>query len=104
MRESILDLSLAIVLGFAFALLALAYFDCLFIWKVFKMLDSFSHPKYAIVRQGYTEQDVWREVLGQSEPLHCFSIVGGIIDAPNVIPAGSMKSSPHGCFLTPSFR
>lgn len=31
MRESILDLTLAIVLGFAFALLALAYFDCLFI-------------------------------------------------------------------------
>jgi large-conductance mechanosensitive channel len=31
MRESILDLSLAIVLGFAFALLALAYFDCLYL-------------------------------------------------------------------------
>ena len=31
MRETILDLSLAIVLGFAFALLALAYFDCLYL-------------------------------------------------------------------------
>ena len=31
MRETILDLTLAIVLGFTFALLALAYFDCLFI-------------------------------------------------------------------------
>ena len=31
MRESILDLILAIVLGLAFAVLALAYFDCLFI-------------------------------------------------------------------------
>ena len=31
MRESLLDLTLAIVLGFAFALLALAYFDCLYI-------------------------------------------------------------------------
>ena len=30
MRESILDLSLAIVLGLAFAVLALAYFDVLF--------------------------------------------------------------------------
>ena len=31
MRESILDLSLAIVLGLAFAVLALAYFDCLYL-------------------------------------------------------------------------
>ena len=31
MRDTILDLSLAIVLGLAFAVLALAYFDCLFI-------------------------------------------------------------------------
>ncbi len=31
MRESILDLILAIVLGLAFAVLALAYFDVLFI-------------------------------------------------------------------------
>ena len=31
MKETLLDLTLAIVLGFAFALLALAYFDCLFI-------------------------------------------------------------------------
>ena len=30
MRESILDLILAIVLGLAFAVLALAYFDVLF--------------------------------------------------------------------------
>ncbi len=31
MRESILDLSLAIVLGLCFAVLALAYFDCLYL-------------------------------------------------------------------------
>lgn len=31
MKESILDLTLAIVLGFGFGLLALAYFDCLYI-------------------------------------------------------------------------
>ena len=31
MRESILDLTLALVLGLAFAALALAYFDVLFI-------------------------------------------------------------------------
>ncbi len=31
MRESILDLTLALVLGLAFAVLALAYFDVLFI-------------------------------------------------------------------------
>jgi hypothetical protein len=68
------------------------------------MLDSYATPKYAIVRQGYTEQDIWRDALGNSEPLHCFSVVGGIIDAPNVIPAGSMKSSQYGGFLTPAFR
>lgn len=31
MKQSLLDLSLAIVLGFAFSLLALAYFDCLYL-------------------------------------------------------------------------
>ena len=31
MRESILDLTLALVLGLAFAALALAYFDVLFV-------------------------------------------------------------------------
>ena len=31
MRETMLDALLAVVLGLAFAVLALAYFDCLFI-------------------------------------------------------------------------
>lgn len=47
MRETLLDLTFAIVLGFAFALLALAYFDCLYIWKVFKMLTLHTSTHYA---------------------------------------------------------
>jgi large-conductance mechanosensitive channel len=31
MRETILDLTLAVILGLAFAVLALAYFDCLYL-------------------------------------------------------------------------
>jgi hypothetical protein len=67
-------------------------------------LDTFSTPKSTLVRQGFTDQDTWRETLGNLEPLHCFSLLGGCIDAPNVIPSGGMKSGKHGVFQIPSFR
>ena len=37
MKQTVLDLTLAVILGLAFAVLALAYFDCLYLWKVLKM-------------------------------------------------------------------
>lgn len=50
------------------------------------------HPQPTLVRPGYTEQDTWRDVLGDAEPLHCFSTLGHCIDAPTVMPAGSVAA------------
>lgn len=67
-------------------------------------LDTFSAPKSILVRQGFTDQDTWRETLGNLEPLHCFALLGECIDAPNVIPAGGMRSGQYGQFQIPAFR
>jgi hypothetical protein len=67
-------------------------------------LDTFATPKPTLVRQGFTEEDTWRKTLGNLEPLNCFSLLGGCIDAPNVIPAGGMRSGQYGQFQIPTFR
>lgn len=52
--------------------------------------EFFSTPRRALVRRGYSEDDDWRSALPR-EPLHMFVTVGGPLDAPEVMPAGSMK-------------
>jgi hypothetical protein len=42
----------------------------------------------AQVRNGFTEECVWRPALGDAEPLHIF-ITDGPLDAPTWMPAGS---------------
>lgn len=42
-----------------------------------------------LVRHQYSEEAVWRETLGNSEPLYCFSIHGECLDAPENMPAVS---------------
>ena len=49
-----------------------------------------------LVREGYSEQDVWRDTLGRAVPLHVRSMAGGFLDAPEWIPAGAMRASPYG--------
>ena len=45
------------------------------------------------VRRGFTEESIWREALGGSEALLCF-VTYGPLDAPEQMPAGSMRSIP----------
>jgi hypothetical protein len=67
-------------------------------------LDTFNTPKNTPVRQGYTEQDTWRDCLGNTEPLHCFASLGYCLDAPIVLPAGGMRSGTYGNYQLHSFR
>lgn len=46
------------------------------------------------VRGGFTEESIWRDVLGDSEPLPLF-VTFGPLDAPDTMPAGSMRSIPR---------
>ena len=46
----------------------------------------------AVVRTPFAEDGVWRESLGGSVPLFVF-VTDGPIDAPDWMPAGSMKST-----------
>lgn len=41
-----------------------------------------------LVRKDYSEESIWRDALGYSEPLHVWS-TDGAIDAPTRIPNGS---------------
>jgi hypothetical protein len=61
-------------------------------------MNTLSHPTPVLVRPGYREQDDWREALGPSVPLRAFATFSDSLDAPDVLPAGGMRS----CNLTPS--
>ena len=57
-----------------------------------------------LVRPGYSEQDIWRDVLGNNEPLRPFAALEGNIDAPDIFPAGSMRSWRYGPRQSPAWR
>ena len=62
------------------------------------LLINNTPAKPTIVRSGYTEQCVWRDALGPMARLHCCAMLGGFLDAPAWIPAGSTKYYPlTGC-------
>ena len=56
-----------------------------------------------IVRDGFTEQDTWRKALGDSAPLLAFASFGPL-DAPDVMPAGGMRSGSLSAGVIPAFR
>lgn len=56
-----------------------------------------------LVRDGFTEQDTWRKALGDSAPLLAFASYGPI-DAPEVMPAGGMRSNILSSAMIPAFR
>ena len=61
------------------------------------------HTQRTIVRDGFTEQDTWRKALGDSAPLlACASY--GPLDAPDVMPAGGMRSGGLSVGVIPYFR
>ena len=61
-----------------------------------------SHPlttqltRVVLVRDGFTEIDIWRGALGPFVPLHACSMAGGFLDAPEWLPAGATRSTSHG--------
>ena len=65
---------------------------------------TFATPKPVLVREGFTEQDTWRRALGDAAPLRVFALLGGALDAPDVLPAGALRSSARGPQQTPAWR
>lgn len=61
------------------------------------------YTQRTIVRDGFTEQDTWRKALGDSEPLLAFASFGPL-DAPDVMPAGSMCFGLGGVQTRDAFR
>lgn len=57
--------------------------------------------KQICVRKEFTEEIVWRQVLGNSEPLLTHADKTDCLDAPDFIPAGSTR---HIYKFTPAFR
>lgn len=49
-----------------------------------------------LVRSGFTQSDEWRNALGQSAPLLACADTGYCLDAPENMPAGSMRSGTFG--------
>lgn len=56
-------------------------------------LPTQSHPARILVREGFTDQDVWREALGNMHPLAVFAMTEARMDAKEYMPAGGMKSA-----------
>ena len=53
------------------------------------------NAKRVHVRQGFTEESIWRDALGGAEPLLVF-VTYGPLDAPDHMPAGSLRSTNYG--------
>ena len=67
-------------------------------------MQHYAHPQSTLVRSGFTEQDTWRDALGNSAPLRPFALIGECIDAPEILPAGGMRSSTYGPRQSPAWR
>lgn len=63
-----------------------------------------NRPHTVGVRPGYTDEDVWRSALGPSEPLFVCAALEPHLDAPEILPAGSMRSTKYGPRVSPAWR
>jgi hypothetical protein len=59
-------------------------------------MQNFSIRSGIQVCEGFREEDIWRGALGPNEPLLCFAMLGGPLDAPDVLPAGGMRRTDAG--------
>lgn len=57
--------------------------------------------KRILVRTGFTQENIWRDALGYSEPLLVSADYVDCLDAPDFIPAGSTVTIHK---FTPAFR
>ena len=57
--------------------------------------------KQLLVRKEFTQEAIWRDALGNSEPLLTHADYVDCLDAPHWIPAGSTKPMHK---FTPAFR
>ena len=67
-------------------------------------MKNISQTKAITAREGFREQDIWRKSLGIFEPLYAFSVLSGDLDAPDVLPSGSSRSTNYGPMLNIVFR
>lgn len=61
-------------------------------------------PHPVSVRQEFSDESIWRDALGAAEPLFVFSALEPHLDAPEIMPAGSTRSTKYGPYLSPSWR
>jgi hypothetical protein len=55
-----------------------------------------SYPIVIPVRDGFSEQDVWRAALGPFEPLHVVGHKCDALDAPQWLPLGATRWCSYG--------
>ena len=56
------------------------------------------------VRAEYSEESVWRDALGRAEPLLVCASREPHLDAPEILPAGSMRATKYGPRVSPAWR
>lgn len=49
-----------------------------------------------LVRAEFADCAVWRDALGNAEPLLAFASTGDCLDAPEHVPAGAMRANKYG--------
>ena len=49
------------------------------------------HPIVIHARDGFSEQDIWRDALGPFDPLHVVGHKSGALDAPDWLPLGATR-------------
>lgn len=61
-------------------------------------------PHNVGVRAEYSEESIWRAALGPAASLLVFASREPHLDAPEILPAGSMRASKYGPHISPAWR
>jgi hypothetical protein len=64
-----------------------------------KNIDSTIRARRYLVRAGFSQEDTWREALGESAELLVHAACGECLDAPDWIPAGCASNVPSGSII-----
>ena len=67
------------------------------------MSTTYATPSRTLVRKSHAEDATWREVFPMIG-LALFVTLGESLDAPEIMPAGSMRADPYGPTLRAAFR
>lgn len=67
------------------------------------MTTTYATPSRTLVRTSHAEDGTWRAVFPMIG-LALFVTLGESLDAPEIMPAGSMRADPYGPTLRTAFR